>query len=105
MLIISIFMSILIGQENNISDNMEEYPKEFIVDYSEESVAPKTIFTRGGFKNFLSSHTVQNDEKIKRFKGLKLLNDLKPKLKELFAEHGAIKYYAVARLVMKKELD
>ena len=91
--------------ENNISDNMEEYPKEFIADYSEESVAPKTIFTRSGFKNFISSHTVQNDEKIKGFKGLKMLNELKPKLKTLLTEHGSIKYYAVARLLMKKVLE
>ena len=89
----------------NVSDNMEGFPKEYMDDFSEKATAPKRIFSRSAYKNFLKSYTVQNTDKIKGFDGLKLLKDLKPKLKKQFDEHGAIKYYVVARLLMHKTLE
>ena len=84
---------------------MEGYPKAFTDDYSKKKAAPKQVFTRSAYKNFISTFTVQNDEKVKGFKGLKILKEVKRKLKSTLQEHGQIKYYAVARLLMKKKLD
>jgi hypothetical protein len=92
-------------EENYDSDNMEGYPKAFTDDYSKKKAAPKQVFTRSAYKNFISTFTVQNDEKVKGFKGLKILKEVKRKLKSTLQEHGQIKYYAVARLLMKKKLD
>ena len=89
----------------NVSDNMEGFPKEYLDDFSEKATAPKRIFSRSAYKNFLKSYTVQNTDKIKGFDGLKLLKDLKPKLKKQFDEHGAIKYYMIARIILYKMLE
>ena len=98
-------MSAMNATENNISDTMEGFPKEFADDFSKKAHTPKQIFTRSAYKNFISTFTVQNDEKIKGFDGLKLLKEFKRKLKSTMREHGQIKYYAVARLLMKKKLE
>jgi hypothetical protein len=84
---------------------MNGFPKEFTDDYSKKIAAPNQVFTRSAYKNFISTFTVQNDEKVKGFKGLKILKEVKRKLESTMQEHGQIKYYAVARLLMKKKLD
>ena len=91
--------------ENNDSNTMNGFPKEFTDDYSKKIAAPNQVFTRSAYKNFISTFTVQNDEKVKGFKGLKILKEVKRKLESTMQEHGQIKYYAVARLLMKKKLD
>ena len=83
---------------------MEGFPKEYTNDFSKKATTPQQVFTRSAYKNFLNSYSITNTAKVKGFDGLALLKQLKPKLKALIGEHGAIKYYAVARLLMHKQL-
>ena len=69
--------------------------------------APPTpaIEARTSYKNYLGSYSLHNTGKVMGLAGFELMNHFIPKLTELLALHGGVKFQASARCLMNRTLE
>ena len=57
---------------------------------------------RSSFKNYMSSFTITNSTNIAAYAGIDLINAFKPKLQQMLAIHGGLKFYMDVQCQMVK---
>ena len=74
--------------------------------FTRTKAPPKpAIEARTSYKNYLGSYSLHNTAKVMGLAGFELVHHFTPKLSELLALHGGVKFQASARCLMNRTLE